>query len=188
MASIQDVLATLAEKEAELQGQLSAIRTAISALGGSVASAAPAAPAAAPAVAKAAPVVAKAAPTGAKRGRKPKSALVAAAVAAPVAKPAKVAKAAKETKTGKGGRPPKEVTLVDQYADAKSWNQKVVWALSKAEKLTADQITEHLHKFETSYEFAALKTMVSSTASTLAKKGGINAVRNGRGFEYSLKG
>jgi hypothetical protein len=184
MASIQDVLATLAEKEAELQGQLTAIRTAISALGGSVASAAPAAPA----VATAAPVVAKPAPTGAKRGRKPKSALVAAAVAAPAAKPAKVAKAAKESKTGKGGRPPKEVTLVDQYADAKSWNQKVVWALSKAEKLTADQITEHLHKFETSYEFAALKTMVSSTASTLAKKGGINAVRNGRGFEYSLKG
>jgi hypothetical protein len=163
-ASMQDVLATLSEKETELQNQLNGIRAAILALGGVVG--------ASPVVA--APVAAPVEPV-ARLGRKPKEV---------VAEEEDTDESEARTKTG---RKPKEIKLVAEFADAKSWNEKVVWALSKAEKLSADEIAHAIHKFEGG-EFDKLKTMISSTASTLAKKGGISAVRNGRGFEYSLKG
>jgi len=164
-ASMQDVLATLSEKETELQNQLNGIRAAISALGGVVSGGVVAAPVAS-AVAESLP----------RLGRKPK--------VESVSEEAEVND--QESKT-KSGRKPKEIKLVSEFAEAKSWNEKVVWALSKADKLTADEIAHAIHKFEGG-EFDKLKTMISSTASTLAKKGGIEAVRNGRGFEYSLKG
>lgn len=210
-----DVIKTIQEQIAVRQAEIDNLQKAIELLGGSVAApvAAPAkaapAPAAAPVKrgpkpgAKAAPKATKAdAPKG-KAGRPKK---VVAEVAAPAVeaapapvkeaapkaekapKAAKAPKAPKASADGEGkkaGRKPQEIRLVENYQDANSWNEKVIWAISKGAK-TADEITKAVHAFEGG-DGGKLKTLVSNIASTLAKKGGLEAIRVGRGFEYSLK-
>lgn len=150
-----------------------------------------------------APAAAKAADAPKGKAGRPKK-VVEAAAPAPVAQAApapaapvkeaalKAAKAEKAPKAAKpsaeakkAGRKPQEIRLVADYQDAASWNEKVIWAISKGAK-TADEITKAVHAFEGG-DAGKLKTLVSNIASTLAKKGGLVAVRVGRGFEYSLQ-
>lgn len=211
-----DVIKTIQEQIALRQAEIDNLQKAVALLGGSVVAAPVAAPAAEPAKrgpkpgAKAAgrpagktakaPAAANA-PKG-KAGRPKK--VVEAAAPAPVAQAApapaapvkeaalKAAKAEKAPKAAKpsaeakkAGRKPQEIRLVADYQDAASWNEKVIWAISKGAK-TADEITKAVHAFEGG-DAGKLKTLVSNIASTLAKKGGLVAVRVGRGFEYSLQ-
>ena len=169
MATTAELIKGLVENRNILQAQVDALNAAIQALGGAVA--APAA-AAKPAV-KAAPAVAEAPATEApRRGRKPGS---------------KNSVVAKPAKTGRGGgRKPADINYVENFEDATSWNEKVIWALSKQSKMTADEIATAIATFEPGSDLGKLKTMVSSYASTLTKRGLVTAKREGRGYIYSL--
>lgn len=190
---IQALQAQKAELTAQLTAQLTKIDNAIAALqaiSGTTVTASASAPAA---PAKGKPgrkpkAAAVAAPAKGKRGRKPKAA-VEAAPAAVAEAPAPVAAAAPAKKRGpkpKAAGSAKEIRLVKEYADAKTWNEKVVYLLSTGGSLTADTIASKIAALEPGVNAEKMKTMISSIASTLAKKGGIKAVRVGRGFEYSL--
>lgn len=175
MATTQELIQGLVENRNALQAQVDALNAAIAALGGVVsAPVAAAKPAAPKAAAPAAP--AAEAPAPSKRGRKPGS-----KNAAPSAKEEKEAGT-------RGGRKAAPINIVDNYADAKSWNEKVIWALKQKPKATAEDITTLIGNHEPEMNLEKLKVMVSSYASTLTKRGFVNAKREGRGYVYSYTG
>lgn len=165
------VLEALQAKKKELAAELDKIEVAIAALTGS---GLVAAPAAAPAKKGGRPAKAAAAPTGAKRGPKPKV-----AASSDAAEPAPKAKRGPKAKSV-------EVTVPGSYAEARTWNQKVIFAVSQLGKGSVEEIIDFLASQEPGKSADSLKSTVTFTASSLGRKKALKATRDGRKFIYSL--